>query len=110
MSYKKRKYFVALIPALLQYLSISYSTKHASELVLRKSPCSFWETALRLSYVNSFYSDPELNTVVADKALAGESYQVGQDNTSPTLIFPLMMTCACTLKPPPGSMRKRRDT
>jgi hypothetical protein len=34
MSYKKRKYFVALIPALLQYLSISYSTKHASELRL----------------------------------------------------------------------------
>jgi hypothetical protein len=34
MSYKKRKYFVALIPALLQYLSISYSTKHASELGL----------------------------------------------------------------------------
>jgi hypothetical protein len=33
MSYKKRKYFVALIPALLQYLSISYSTKHASELI-----------------------------------------------------------------------------
>jgi hypothetical protein len=33
MSYKKRKYFVALIPALLQYLSISYSTKHASELM-----------------------------------------------------------------------------
>ena len=27
MSYKKRKYFVALIPALLQYLSISYKYK-----------------------------------------------------------------------------------
>jgi hypothetical protein len=37
MSYKKRKYFVALIPALLQYLSISYSTKHASELPISRN-------------------------------------------------------------------------
>src|SRR5918996_1608510 len=45
MSYKKRKYFVALIPALLQYLSISYSTKHASEL-LQDSPSVKCETAM----------------------------------------------------------------